>query len=156
MCIGTETMLRSISLPWCWLTHWGQVMHIWVSRLTIIGLDNGLWPGWHHVIIWTNAGKMLIGRLWTNPSAIFNHNWCIFIQENAFENVFWEMVAILSWPQCVNTSHYQNHRLFIVNWTIRNIFHWSLNKTCSLKEMYWKMPSGEWQPFCSGLNVMHQ
>ena len=24
------------------------------------------------------------------------------MQENAFENVVWEMTAILSWPQCVN------------------------------------------------------
>ena len=30
-----------------------------------------------------------------------NRNWCIFIQENAFENVVCEMSAILSRPQCV-------------------------------------------------------
>ena len=28
----------------------------------------------------------------------------LFIQENAFENVVWKMVAILSGPQCVNSS----------------------------------------------------
>ena len=28
----------------------------------------------------------------------------IFIQANAFENAVWEMVAILSWPQCVDWS----------------------------------------------------
>ena len=31
-----------------------------------------------------------------------NRNSYIFIQENAFENVVWEMAAILSRPQCVN------------------------------------------------------
>ena len=33
------------------------------------------------------------------------HSENIFIQENAFEYVVWEMAAILSQPQCVNGSH---------------------------------------------------
>ena len=33
----------------------------------------------------------------------FNQNSNIFIQENAFESVSWEMAAILSWSQCVNS-----------------------------------------------------
>ena len=53
-----------------------------VSTLTIIPSDNGLLPGWHQDIIWTNAGIFLIGPLGTN---------------------FSEMAAILSPPQCVNT-----------------------------------------------------
>ena len=47
------------------LTHWGRVTHICVSKLTIIGSDNGLSPGWHQAIILTNAGMMLIGHLGT-------------------------------------------------------------------------------------------
>ena len=42
------------------LTHWGQVTHICVSKLTIIDSDNGLSPGQHQAIIWTNAGILLI------------------------------------------------------------------------------------------------
>ena len=38
------------------LTHWGRVTHKGVSNLTIIGSDNGLLPGGHQAIIWTNAG----------------------------------------------------------------------------------------------------
>ena len=38
------------------LTHWGWVMHICVSKLTIIGTDNGLSPCQRQVIIWANAG----------------------------------------------------------------------------------------------------
>ena len=49
-------------------------MHICISKLTIIGSDNGLVPG--HLYI--------------------------FIKKNAFENVVYEMSAILSQPQCVN------------------------------------------------------
>ena len=41
------------------LTHWGQVAHICVSRLTIIGSDNGLSPGRRQAIIWTNTGILL-------------------------------------------------------------------------------------------------
>ena len=51
-------------------THWGCVTHISISKLTIIGLDNGLSPGWRLAIIWTNAGMLLIGPLRTNFSEI--------------------------------------------------------------------------------------
>ena len=57
-------------VKWCPLTHWGRVTHICVSKLTIIGLDNGLSPGRRQAIIWTNAGIKLIGPLGTNLSEI--------------------------------------------------------------------------------------
>ena len=43
------------------ITRWEQVTHICVSKLTIIGSDNGLSPGGHQAIILTNAGILLIG-----------------------------------------------------------------------------------------------
>ena len=52
------------------LTHWGRVTHICVSKLTIIGSDNGLSPDRRQAIIWTNAGILLIGPLGTNFSEI--------------------------------------------------------------------------------------
>ena len=48
------------------LTHWGRMTHICVSKLTTIGSDNGLSPGRHQAIIWTNDGVLLIGPLGTN------------------------------------------------------------------------------------------
>ena len=45
------------------LTHWGQVTHICVSKLTIIGSDNGLSPDRRKAIIWTNAGILSIRTL---------------------------------------------------------------------------------------------
>ena len=48
------------------LTHWGQVTHICLSKLTIIGSDNGLSPGGRQAIIWTNAGILLIRPSGTN------------------------------------------------------------------------------------------
>ena len=53
--------------PWALgLTDWGWVTHICVSKLTIIGSDNGLSPGRRQAIIWTNAGILLIRPLGTN------------------------------------------------------------------------------------------
>ena len=53
-----------------WLTHWGQVTHICVGNLTIIGSDNGLSPRRRQAIIWTNAEILLIGPYGTNFSEI--------------------------------------------------------------------------------------
>ena len=61
---------------WCYcymrllLTLWGRVTHICVSKLTIIGSDNGLSPGRRQAIIITNAGILLIRPLGTNFSEI--------------------------------------------------------------------------------------
>ena len=44
--------------------------HICVSKLNIIGSDNGLSPGRHQAIIWTNSGILLIGTLGTKFSEI--------------------------------------------------------------------------------------
>ena len=52
------------------LTHWGRVTHIYVSKLAIIGPDNGLSPGRRQAIIWTNAGMLLIRPLGTNFNEI--------------------------------------------------------------------------------------
>ena len=89
-----------------YLTHWGRVMHICISKLAIVGSDNGLSPDQRQAIIWTNAGILLIGPLGTN----LNQNSYIFIRENAFENVIWKMAAILSRRQCVN-----GQRKFIIS-----------------------------------------
>ena len=51
------------------LTHWGRVMHICVSKLTIIGSDNGLSPPNHYLNEWWN---IVIGPLGTNFSEILS------------------------------------------------------------------------------------
>ena len=76
-------------------------MHICVSKLTIIGSDNGLSPGRRQAIIWANAGILLIGPLGTNLSEILIEIYTFSLKKNAFENVVWEMAAILFRPQCV-------------------------------------------------------
>ena len=44
--------------------------YICVSKLTIIGSDNGLLPGQRQAIIWANARMLLIRNLRTNFSEI--------------------------------------------------------------------------------------
>ena len=74
--------------------------HICVSKVTIIGSDNGLSPGRRQAIIWTNAGILLIGILGTNLSEFLT-------------------------------------KIYIF----------------SFKKMHLKISSGNWCPFCLGLNV---
>ena len=64
--------LFSIFSRICVLTHWGRATHICVSKLTIIGSDNGLSPGRRQAITWTNDGILLIGPLGTNFSEILS------------------------------------------------------------------------------------
>ena len=52
------------------LTHWRRATHICLSKLTIIGSDNGLSPDRRQAIIWTNDGLLLNGPLETNFSEI--------------------------------------------------------------------------------------
>ena len=76
------------------LTHWGRVTHIFVSKLTIIGLDNGLSPGRRQAIIWTNAGILLVWTLGTNFSEILGKIHSFSFEENAFENVVFERAFV--------------------------------------------------------------
>ena len=48
---ASQCSRRGTDYGWISLTHWGRVTHICVSKLTIIGSDNGLLLGWHQAII---------------------------------------------------------------------------------------------------------
>ena len=73
-----NTLVKALTVlagNWSWssrsnLTHWGRVTHICVSKLTIMGSDNGLPPYRRQAIIVTNAGILLIRTLGTNFSEI--------------------------------------------------------------------------------------
>ena len=81
------------------LTHWGRVTHICVSKLTIIGPDNGLSPGRRQAIIWTNAGILLIGPLGTN----FSEN-LIGIQTFSFKKMPLKMSSAKWRPFCLGLN----------------------------------------------------
>ena len=52
------------------LTHWSQVMHIGISKLFYIFLDNGQSPLQCQAIIWTNVGILFAGPLETTFNEI--------------------------------------------------------------------------------------
>ena len=51
------------NLQGCLNSYWSRVTHICVSKLFIIGSDNGLSPGQHQAIKWGSAGILLMGPL---------------------------------------------------------------------------------------------
>ena len=97
-----EFILPPVPLPYLrevWkkmLTHWGRVTHICVSKLTIIGSDNGLSPGRRQAIFRTNAGILLIGLSATNFSEIL-----IGIQTFSFKKIHLKMSSAKWRPFCL-------------------------------------------------------
>ena len=66
----------------------GRVRHMCISKLTIIGSDNGLSPGRCQAIIWTNAGILFIWPLGTIFSEML-----IEIQMFLFEKMQLKMLS---------------------------------------------------------------
>ena len=90
--------------------------HICVSKLTIIGSDNGLGPGRHQAIIWPNAGILLTGPLGTNFGEIL-----IEILTFQFKKMHLKWSA--KWrPFCLGLSVLRNKSMVSVN-LIKNIYY---------------------------------
>ena len=75
------------------------MMHICVGKLTIFGSDNGLSPGRHRAIIWTNAGILLIWSLGTNFNEIL-----IGIQTFSFKKMHLKMASAKWRPFCLGLN----------------------------------------------------
>ena len=73
--------------------------HICVSKLTIIGSNNGLAPGRCQAIIWTNAGILLIEPLGINFSEIL-----IVIQIFSFKKMRLKMASAKWRPFCLRLN----------------------------------------------------
>ena len=91
-------MSSAESQPFYWglivLAHWGRVTHICVSKLNVIGSDNGLSPDRRQAIIWTN-GILSIEPLGTNLSEIW-----IEIQTFSFQKRRLNMSSAKCRPFC--------------------------------------------------------
>ena len=81
------------------LIHWGRVMHICGSKLTITGSDNGLSPDQRQAFIWTNDGISLIGPLGTNLSEIL-----IKIHTFSFKKMHLKMSSGKRRPFCLGLN----------------------------------------------------
>ena len=110
------------------LTHWGRVTHICVSKLTIIGSDNGLSPGRRQAIIWTSDGISLIAPLGKNLSGILIKIHTSSLKKSILKCRLGNAV-ILSRPQCVNEQKkwclilYSKIAILLCNYNKKNNFH---------------------------------
>ena len=109
---GILIRIWHFSLKWVWLgclqngshfvqvsmhlTHWGWVMHICISKLSILGSDNGLAPSWRQAIIRTNVGILLIGPLGKNFNEIL-----IEIYTFSFKKMYLKMSSGKCRPSCL-------------------------------------------------------
>ena len=91
------------------LTHWRRVMHICIGKLTNIGSDNALSPGRRQAIIWTNAGILLIGPLWTNFSEIL-----IRIETSWFNKMHFKMSSAKWRPFCLSLDVLMESMIFVI------------------------------------------
>ena len=104
-----------------YLTYSGQVMHISVNKLTIIGSDNGLSPGQHQAIIWTNAGILSIGPLGANFSEIL-----IEIQTFSLKKIRLKMLSAKWRPFCL-----------CLNVLMASLIHWIIGQSCIHCCIFW-------------------
>ena len=177
-------MLRCICVIQLWgLTHWGRVTHICVSRITIIGSDNGLPADRRQAIIWTNAGLLLIGPLGTNFSEISieilifsfkkmhlkvsSAKWCPFrlglnvlTHWGRVTHICLNKLAIIGSDNGLSPGRRQaiiwtNAGVLFIGPLGTNFSEIQIGiQTFSYKKMHLKMSSVKWHPFCLGLNVL--
>ena len=75
--------------------------YICISKLTIIGSDDGLSPGHRQAIIWTNAGISLIGPLGANFSEIMIKMKAFSLTNLNLKVLSAKVAAMSSRPKCV-------------------------------------------------------
>ena len=81
-----------------------RVTHISVSKIIIIGSDDGLLPERCQAIIWTNAGILLIWPLWTNFGEIL-----IEIHAFSFKKIHFKKSSGKRQPFCLFFFFFLSH-----------------------------------------------
>ena len=94
--------------------------HIWVSKITIIGSDNGLSSDQRQAIIWTIAGILLIGLLGINFSEIL-----IEIPTFSFKKVSLKVSSAKRRPFCLGLIESTLHLKFKQAISIDSSWHWN-------------------------------
>ena len=118
-----------------------RVTFICISKLSIIGSDDGLSRGRHWAVIWTNVGILLTH--WGRVTHICVGKLTNIGSDNGLspgrcQAIIWTNVGILlTGPFVTNFSE-----------ILIEIYKFSF------KNMHLKMSSGNWQPFCLGLKVL--
>ena len=120
------------------LTHWGRMIHICVSKTTIIGSDNGLSPDRRQAIIGTNAGILSIGPLGTNFSEIL-----IKCYSFSFKKMHMKMSSGKWRPSCLGLNVLRqpsvNISNFIPLWNCFVSLPWELQRCLSKFKVFSKL-----------------
>ena len=114
----------------CIITHWGRVTHICVSKLTIIGSDNGLLPGRRQAIIWINAGILLIRTLGTNFSEILSE-----IHAFSFKKMHLKMSSGKRRPSCLGLNMLIGHVTLAAIAGTTKFYQWVLDLQMSFRDL---------------------
>ena len=104
--------------------------HICISKLTMIGSDNGLSPNQRQAIIWTNDGILLVETLGTNFSEIL-----IEIHTFSFKKMHLKMSSEKKWPFCFGLNVFRNTKAGSVIWIIYKMEMTCLNPPVYLHRM---------------------
>ena len=128
LCLKEENWWLPVT--WYWYhqrlsIHWGRVTHICISKLTIIGSDNGLSPGRRQVIIGTHAGIFSNKALGTQCSEIL-----IISHTFSLKKTHLKMLSGKWRPFCLSLNvlrHSKNSNDIALNFV-----HWGLNKMAKI------------------------
>ena len=101
------------------LTHWSRVTHICISKVNIIGSDNGLSPERHQAIIWTNAGILLIG-----PSGTIVGEILIDIRTFPFKKMHLKMSSGKWRPFCLGLNVLMHCGIVTLCGVVVGCYHW--------------------------------
>ena len=118
-------------------------MHICVSKLTIIGSDNGLSPDRRQAIIRTNAGILLIGPLGINSSEIL-----IEILTFSFKKMRLKVSSAKRRPFCLGLNvliHWGRDKRIVILQTTSKMFEFRLNfHNWRLVSLAWRRQAITW------------
>ena len=98
-----QELIQIMAMHWAGISSFNSLRpsdaYICIDKLTIIDSDNGLSPGQHQVIIWTDAGILLIGPLGTNFNEIL-----IGIETFSFKKMHLKMSSAKWRPLCLGLN----------------------------------------------------
>ena len=143
------------------LTHWSQVTHICVSKLTIIGSDNGLSPGRCQASILTNAGILLIGPLGTNPHEILIEMQIFSLKKKHFKMSSAKWRSICLGFNVLTHRDLDNMTIILQIIFLKHSFKgcgkmwFQMRKLtqCLLFLKFWKKPLGKWKTSSWSQNI---
>ena len=128
--------------------------HVCVSKLTIIGSDNGLSPGWRQAIIWSNAGILLVRNLRNKFHWNYKQNSYIIIKKmhlNVSSEKWWPFCLGFNVLRYVNIfcpfSTFKHHTLLKFIPKERKYIHNCIQSISCLLMTWWCKEPGHQQPW---------